>query len=174
MDKFVRITILATLLTASAFAQDKPADVNAACGPASVSYAVKQDDSHHALAQPQPGKALIYFIQTNPSSCGLGPACVTKIGLDGSWVGAFKNNSYFAVSVDPGEHHACMNIQSSTPLGKKVAFAHVTAEAGGVYYMDAKAVMRPGTTRLQIDPIDSDQAKYLIASSPLSVSQPRD
>jgi hypothetical protein len=31
--------------------------------------------------------------------------------------------------------------------------------------------VRTSTTRLEIDPIDSDQAKYLIASSPLSVSQ---
>lgn len=169
----MRIMILVTLLTVSAFAQDQSADVRTACGPQGVSLAVKQDDSQHTLSQPQPGKALIYFVQeTGAANCLLG-ACVTRIGLDGAWVGAFKHNSYFSVSVDPGEHHACMNVQSPTPLGKLVAFAHVTVEAGKVYYLGTKAFVRTSTTRLEIDPIDSDQAKYLIASSPLSVSQPK-
>ena len=167
----MRVMILVALLAVSAFAQDQSADVRAACGPQDVNLAVKQDDSQHAVAQPQPGKALIYFVQeTGSATCLLGP-CVPRIGLDGAWVGAFKHNSYFAVSVDPGEHHACMNVQSPTPLGKLVAFAQVTVEAGKVYYLGTKASVRTSTTRLEIDPIDSDQAKYLIASSPLSVSQ---
>jgi hypothetical protein len=33
--------------------------------------------------------------------------------------------------------------------------------------------VRTGTTRLEIEPIDSDQAKHLIASSSLSVSHPK-
>jgi hypothetical protein len=95
-----------------------------------------------------------------------------KIGLDGTWVGAFKVNSYFPVSVDPGEHHACMNVQSGTRLGRLVAFARITAEAGKVYYLRTQAFPAGNTIHLQIDAIDSDQAKYLISSSPLSVSQP--
>jgi len=96
-----------------------------------------------------------------------------RIGLDGAWVGAFKRNSYFSVSVEPGEHHACMNLQSGTPLGKLVAFAHVTAEAGKVYYLGTKVFVRTSTTRLEMEPIDSDQSKHLIASLPLSVLQPK-
>jgi hypothetical protein len=167
----MRVMILVMLLTVSAFAQEQSADVSAACGPQDVDLSVKQDGSQHTLSQPQPGKALIYFIQeTGSATCLLGP-CVTRIGLDGAWVGAFKHNSYFFVSVDPGEHHACMNVQSPTPLGKLMAFAQVTAEAGKIYYLGTKASARTSTTRLEIDPMDSDQAKYLIGSSPLSVSQ---
>jgi hypothetical protein len=59
-----------------------------------------------------------------------------------------------------------------SPLGKLVAFAHLTVEAGKVYYLGTHASVWAGTTRLQIDPIDSEEAKYLIASSPLSVSHP--
>jgi hypothetical protein len=168
----MRVTLIALLFAGSAFAQDQSAVAGAACGPQGVSFNVKHDDSPHTLAQPEPGKALIYFIQETGAANCLG-TCVTKIGLDGAWVGAFKHNSYFSVTVDPGEHHACMNLQSSTPLGKLVAFVHVTAEAGKVYYLATQAVVKGNTTRLEIDPIDSDQAKYLIASSPLSVSQPR-
>jgi hypothetical protein len=168
----MRIILLVMLLTVIGLAQDQSV-VGSACGPKDVSFAVKQDDSQHTLAQPEPGKALIYFVQeTGAGNCLLG-ACVTRIGLDGAWVGAFKHNSYFSVSVDPGQHHACMNVQSYTPLGKQVAFAHITAEAGKVYYLRTQAFVRTSTTRLEIDLIDSDQAKYLIASSPLSVSEPK-
>jgi hypothetical protein len=166
----MRIIILVLLSAAFAFGQDQSTDIEVACGPKDVSLAVKPDDSRHTVTQPEPGKALIYFVQeTGSATCLLGP-CVTRIGLDGTWVGAFKHNSYFSVSVDPGEHHACMNVQSPTPLGKLTAFAHVTVEAGKVYYMGTRAFVRTGTTRLEIEPIDSDQAKHLIASSPLSVS----
>jgi hypothetical protein len=170
----MRIILLVTLLAVTALAQDQSADIGgAACGPKDVRFAVKQGNSQHTPSQPESGKALIYFVQeTGSANCLLG-ACVTRIGLDGAWVGAFKHNSYFFVSVDLGEHHACMNVQSPTPLGKLVAFAHVTAEAGKVYYLGTHASVRTGTTRLQIDPIDGDQAKYLIASSPLSVSHPK-
>jgi hypothetical protein len=117
----MRIIILLMLLTVFAFAQDQSADIVAACGPKDVNLAVKADDSRHTVSQPDPGKALIYFVkETGSAICLLGP-CVTSIWLDGPWVGAFKHNSYFSISVDPGEHHACMNVQSPTPLGKLMA-----------------------------------------------------
>jgi hypothetical protein len=166
----MKVVLMLLLLAGSAFAQDQSAVDGASCGPRGVSFAVKQDDSRQTLSQPEPGKALIYFIQETGAGNCIGP-CVTKIGLDGVWVGAFKRNSYFSVSVDPGEHHACLNLQSGSPLGKLVAFAHVTAEAGKVYYLGTQAFVRTSTTRLKMDPIDSDQAKHLIASLPLSASQ---
>jgi hypothetical protein len=46
------------------------------------------------------------------------------MGLDGEWVGATQRNSYFSLSVDPGEHHVC-----ATEGGQLFAFAHFTAEA---------------------------------------------
>jgi hypothetical protein len=149
----VRIVLLITLLTVTAFAQDQSVDVGgAACGLKDISFAVKQDNSQHTPSQPESGNALIYFVQeTGSASCLLG-ACVTRIGLDGVWVGAFKHNSNFFVSVDPGEHHVCMNVQSPTPLGKLVAFAHVTVEAGKVYYLGTQASVRTGTTRCKLIP----------------------
>jgi len=169
----MRIIVLVMLSVVFAFAQDQSTEIEAACGPKDVSLAVKPDDSRHEVSQPEPGKALIYFVrETGSANCLFGP-CVTRIGLDGTWVGAFKHNSYFSVSVDPGEHHSCMNVQSPTPLGKLTAFARVTVEAGKIYYMGTRASVSTGTTRLEIEPIDGDEAKHLIASSPLSVSHPK-
>ncbi len=154
---------------ASAFAQVPPAVGTAACGSEKVSVNVKADESQHALAQPDPGKALVYFIQEKGSDAF---AVTTKIGIDGAWVGANKNSSYFAVSVEPGEHHVCANVQSFR--GHLVGLVHFTAEAGKVYYFDARVVYGEGSDLyFFLGPVDSDQARYLIDSLALSVSNPK-
>lgn len=58
-------------------------------------------------------------------------------------------------------------------LSRLVAFAHFTAEEGKVYYFRTRAFGGSNQVLFEIDPIDSDQAKYLIASYPLSVSHPK-
>jgi hypothetical protein len=55
-----------------------------------------------------------------------------------TWVGANKNSSTFVVSVEPGEHHVCANVQSRR--GHPVGLAHFTAEAGHVYFFNARVV----------------------------------
>ena len=77
----MRIIALAMLLTVSAFAQRSPAAATAACGPENVTFKVKLDESQHALSQPEPGEALIYFIQEKGSDTF---AVTTGIGLDGA------------------------------------------------------------------------------------------
>ncbi len=96
----------------------------------------------------------------------------TKIGLDGTWIGAVKNSSYFGAPVEPGEHHVCANVQSFR--GHPVGLLHFTAEAGKVYYFDARVVYgEQSALTLSLGAVDSDQAKYLIASLPMSVSNPK-
>jgi hypothetical protein len=164
----MRILGFIMLCSVSAFAQSQPAASTAACGPEKASYNVKLDKSPDSLAQPEPGKALVYFVQEKGTDV-LG--VTTRIGLDGAWVGANKNSSYFAVSVEPGEHHVCANVQSRR--GHPLGFVHFTAEAGRVYYFNARIVYgEEAKANLFFDAVDSDQAKYLIASFPLSVSNP--
>ena len=159
---------LIMLLAVSAFAQVPPAVATAACGSEKVSFNVKLDESQHAMAQPEPGKALVYFIQEKGGDA-LG--VTTNIGLDGAWVGANKNSSYFAASVVPGEHHVCANVQSHR--GHPVGLVHFTAEAGKVYYFDGRVVYGGGADLyFFLGAADSDQGKYLIDSLPLSVSKP--
>jgi hypothetical protein len=164
----MRSVLVLMLLAVSAFAQEQPGAVAAACGPKEA-FEVKLDQSQHTLVQPEPGKARVYFVQDIGAVNCLG-GCETKIGLDGAWAGANKQNSYFSVSVEPGEHHVCVNLspQFSPPT---VAFAHFTAEAGKVYYFRTRPFLAKDQL-LNIDPIDSDEAKYLIASYPLSVCSP--
>jgi len=92
--------------------------------------------------------------------------------MDGAWVGANHGNSYFSVSVAPGEHHVCVTLQSSL-VAQRVELAHFTAEADRVYYFRTRLVMSRTVELLELDPIDSDQGKYLVVSSTLSVSTPK-
>ena len=162
----MKIVALLILFAASAFAQAPPA-----CGPAYVSFNVKLDQSQHALAQPDPGKARVYFFHDAGTGSTLGYPTV-KLAMDGAWVGANHGNSYFTISVEPGAHHVCVTLQSSL-VAQRVELAHFTAEAEKVYYYRTRLVMSRSVELLELDPIDSDQGKYLVASIPLSVSSPK-
>ncbi len=167
----MRIALVTLLFAASAFAQVPPTASTAACGPENVSFKVKLDESQHTLAQPDPGKARVYFFQDAGTSHTLGYPTV-KLAMDGAWVGANHGNSYFSVSVEPGEHHVCVTLQSSL-VAQRMELAHFTAEAEKIYYYRTRLVMSRTVEMLELDPIDSDQAKYLIASFQLSVSNPK-
>jgi Protein of unknown function (DUF2846) len=167
-------TIVGVMLFAvCAFAQE-PAVAAAACGPKTTRFDVKRDNSQHTMGRPEAGKALIYFVQDIGVATCLGSCITTKIGVDGKWVGAIQHNSYFSVSVDPGEHHLCANPQALvSPIKQLVALEHFEAEAGKVYYFRTRAFGGKDQILFDFQAVDSDQAEYLIASFPLSVSHPK-
>jgi hypothetical protein len=158
----------------TAFAQDPSAvsAAQAACGPSNVKFDVKDDNSQHTIGQPEAGKALVYVIQDLVSAGSV----ITKVALDGVWVGAYHNDSYFSFAVDPGERHLCASWQSRLAgLSQIVGLAHFTAEAGRVYYFRTKAFGgRYEAPSLDLDPIDSDLGKFFVASIPLSISHPKE
>jgi hypothetical protein len=158
--------LVVMLFAASALGQTPSSPAISACGPKDASFDVRLDKTQHTLAQPDPGKALVYFIQEKGADAF---AVTTKIGIDGAWVGANKNSSYFAVPVEAGEHHVCANVQSYR--GHPVGLVHFTAEAGKVYYFDGRVVYG-ATSDLYffLGAVDGDQGKYLIDSLPLSMS----
>ena len=172
LEEVMKIAIVVLLFAASAFAQDSTAAaaaVESACGPKDGSFNVKLEESQHTLTQPEPGKARVYFIQQKALDTF---AVTTEIGLDGAWVGANKNSSYFAVAVAPGEHHVCASVQSFR--GHPRGFVHFTAEAGRVYYFNGRVIYGERTeANLLLEEVDSDQGNYLIASYPLSVATPK-
>jgi hypothetical protein len=169
----MRIALVLLLLAASAFAQDQSAVATAACGAKDTSFDVKLDKSQHTLEEPEPGKARVYFVQDIGVMSCLGSCATMKIGMDGAWVGANQHNSYFSLSVEPGEHHLCANPQAHFQAGRLVALVHFTAEAGKVYYFRTRLLGSENQLLFDFEPIDSDEARYLIASYPLSVSHPK-
>ena len=87
------------------------------------------------------------------------------LGIDGAWAGAIRENSYFSVTISPGEHHICAALPYYREE-KSAVLAHFQAEAGRTYFYL--------TRYLELGPVDSDEGKYLIASYLLSVSRPKD
>src|SRR5258708_38656726 len=107
----VRAILVAIFLAASTFTQDKSAVTPQACGPRDISFDVKRDNSQHTLAQPEPRKALVYFVQDLGEVSCIGGCGTKKAGLDGAWVGANQHNSYFLASVEPVAHHISVKAQ---------------------------------------------------------------
>jgi hypothetical protein len=167
----IALILIAVFLAVPAFAQTPPVASTASCGPENDSFKVKLDDSQHTLVQPDPGKARVYFLQDAGTGATLGYPTV-KLAIDGTWVGANHGNSYFSVSVDPGEHHMCVTLQSSL-VAHRIELAHFTAEADQVYYYRTRLILSRGIELLEFNAIDSDQGKYLVATFPLSLSTPK-
>jgi hypothetical protein len=166
---FAAVLLAVVSLAVPALAEDKPANPLGApgCGDPAATFKVQTDSGKHP-ASPEAGKALVFFIQDDSQFDLLGKPS-TRFGLDGQWVGATHKNSYFYFSVDPGVHHLCASWQS----GERTAAAHFTANAGGVYYFEAKDVSNRGAEDLIFNPIDSDQGKLLVSTYEFSTSQPK-
>jgi hypothetical protein len=134
-----------------------------------------------APAAPEAGKAQVFFIEKSekPPAIGcIGCSTITRVGVDGAWVGATKDNSYFNISLDPGVHHLC------AVLGKEVDAEPLSVEAGKTYYFQTEykaEVKQYGTPehpnyqvekKVQFSMLNEDDGSTG-SRSPRSVSQSR-
>jgi len=165
----------ALLLAGSASGQKQPVSLPSSCGVKETSFDVKLDNTKHSLAQPGPGKALIYFIQQAGSRLNQINWRVPTVllGIDGAWVGAYNESAWFAMEIAPGEHHVCTLMQGQMGLliRDQVETADFVAEANHVYYFRTREIAATNTEYLFLDAVDRDQALYRIASYPRSVSK---
>lgn len=177
----MKTSLLLTLFVASSFApvfvlaQDASAIAAAqsACGAADVKFEAKVDAIHHPTPQSDADKALVYVVQDlgefQCQTCAL-----TRVGLDGAWVGANPGSSYFFFNVEPGDHHLCLNWQSVLQIRSRAfSLANFTAEAGHVYYFRSRIFESRTIYYFDLDPVNDDEGKFLVASTALSVWQPK-
>ena len=174
-------------LAIPARAQDPAAAAltGAGCGPDKIQFDVKTDKRQHVDSQAEPGKALIYvFEQVKLDSDELPVNLATvRFGLDGQWVGANHGNSYFSFPVDPGDHALCASWQTTwvkiaahASAADLASAASLSAEAGKVYYFEAKVDERNHDSprpSVKFEEINPAEAKILIAASSLSSSHPK-
>lgn len=168
-----RFLLLLLVCATPAMAQDRSADLRAAagCGPAATEFSVKVDKNQHVATPPAPGKALVYVIaQESPDdSYNIGDI-TTRVGLDGAWAGANYGQSYLSFSLAPGEHHVCVDWQSSIASRKQLSGAvELTAEAGKTYYLQT-SILPSGLAggsreRLWLKQVDSAEGLLLLSKA---------
>jgi hypothetical protein len=176
----MKTALMILLCASSAFAQGAPSATRSAgapgCGPADFKFEVKSSDSSHPVAQPETGRALVYFLQDDKVFESR-PRPTVKWGMDGNWVGATQSNTYFYVSIEPGEHHLCSEWQTAVIVtaGHQASAAHFTAEAGQVYYFRAQDFFwrDSGAANITLDPVDSDEAQLLMTKFGFSTTHPK-
>jgi hypothetical protein len=175
-------TLLLFAFAVPSFAQNAPTETAAApgCGAENTKFDVKTDHSKHPFVKPEPGKALVYFLQDDSYFLST-PRPTTRFGLDGNWVGATQANAYFYVSVNPGEHHLCAGWQSFVGfnVAQKSAAAHFTAEPGGVYifvvndHADRGGDEHQRPAGMKLSALDSDEGQLLMSKFGFSTSRAR-
>jgi hypothetical protein len=163
----MRSFLVVFLLTFSTFALNPAALANpqSACGQSDVHFDIKKDNGEH-VGQAEAGRALVYVIQDEDHPDCIKCDVTTRVGLDGSWIGANNGDSYFFFSVDPGEHHLCANRQPEIGVSTKpIALLSFTAEARKTYYFRVHAIYGAdrGASYSDFAPVDSDEAQYLIS-----------
>jgi hypothetical protein len=141
----------------------------AACGPANVNFNVKLDYQGQHLPAENSTKALAYFMQTQTEKA---PGITAKVAVDGTWVGANHGDSYFFLTLEPGEHHLCAYWQSRIELVQQVTLNKFTPEAGKAYYFRIRITGggREGSA-FDLVAMNDDEEQFLVARSPYGISQ---
>ncbi len=143
----------------------------AACGPKKSRFAIKLRHHPFTPSPPPPGLARVYLI-TETQAIPLVHTPITKIGMDGHWIGANKMASYLAMNVAPGRHVFCATIAGHGLFRIRepasVALANLDAQAAHTYYLWNYS-MGAGDA-FTFTPINPDQATMYLETMAESVS----
>jgi hypothetical protein len=170
--------IFAPILFVSCALAADAGPVASACGPDAVRFDVSTKEPAPSGLKAEPGKALVYVVED-----AMDARVTSRIGLDGAWVGANHRDSWLAFQAEPGEHHLCANWQPGSnnegyPPAKVTSLSNFTAEAGKVYYFrvrfrSAGSLGDNWMFFFDLEPMNSDEGRFLVASYPFSTSHPK-
>ena len=146
-----------------------------------MTFTVNASETQSQNPQPESDKAAVFIIEDLGQCVDCGDAsplritdvssAVIKVGADGSWIGAMRGNSYLFFRVAPGEHHFCVNWQSRiAERARAFAMSNLIAEAGKTYYLRARLFPGMGDFSFDLEAVNPDEGKYLVALSAFSVS----
>jgi hypothetical protein len=170
----MRSILLLFLVASAASAQSAPAIAIApGCGASKVNFSVDTDKNHHPFAQPDAGKALVYFLQDD-SNFDAAPKPTVRAGLDGEWVGATHGSSYFYFPVDAGEHHLCASRQGKGQQAFSAA-THFSAKEGETYFFVVRDTwLWPKgsnlTEKIDLESVNVDEGQLLASKYSFSAS----
>jgi len=116
------------------------------------------------------GKAMVVFAVDAPG--GVFDTFTTRIGLDGTWLGATRARQYISFAVEPGAHHLCAGFQGAAlaNLDNPVALHSLHAEAGRTYYFRLRVYRFGGGIGItSLEAMDEDEGKMIVESTARSV-----
>lgn len=146
----------------------------AACGPKKTRFVVKLEHHPFTPSPAPPGLARVYLI-TETQAIPLVHTPITKIGMDGHWIGANKVASYLTFNVSPGSHVFCATISGHGLFRVRepasVALTNLDAQAGHTYYLWNYS-MGAGDA-FTFAPINPDQAAMYLETMSESMSRPK-
>lgn len=184
MSKSLALAVM--VVATMAWAQDNAPQRQAGCGDDLAKFNVKRDAHSHPAGTVESGKALVYVFgdsELDNTAISIG-GLITRVGVDGAWVGAYEHKSYTYFSVNPGEHRLCTSQQSSLKSRRDSNSSAITftAEEGKVYYFRTQpsptavaqsAVSRAPDGELELAVIDPAQAALMLPKWAYSSSQPK-
>lgn len=141
----------------------------AGCGPNEIQFEAKTDKTQHPQAPPDAARAVVYVFSERAEFPNV------RIGMDGKWMGANHDESYFFFSAEPGEHRLCWDVQKGQEkLSDQGAATTFTAEAGKAYFfrttLHGSNEIAPGW---RFERLDAAEGMFLVSSWPLSTSHPK-
>lgn len=150
-------------------------DLPSSCGDNNVQFSAKAKAGQPLPAAPAAGKAQIIFIENENQMIGPFMHATVRYGMDGAWVGANYGNSYFALTVDPGEHHLCANWKTGLKMHSADSKAIVfTAQPDHVYYFAGKVTAQSkDVSTFDFVPLNDDEGKYQMETLKHSTSKPK-
>jgi hypothetical protein len=173
-----KILIVVLLFALPIYTQAQPPDdQSGGCGSSRDGWDVKTVKDHPPDPKPEDGKALVYVIKTMVDAPLIGGNnASTRLGVDGTWIGANHGNSYFFFPVDPGQHSICTDWQSIlyTRAGL-VSGADFNARAGMTYYFRIRVrdVTNERSGDIEIERIYKSEARLLLPKSEFATSHPK-
>lgn len=174
------------IIATAAWAQDMAPLQGAGCGADEAKFDVKREAHSHPTGTPEAGKALVYVFgdsELDNTALSIG-GLITRVGVDGEWVGAYEHKSYTYFSVDPGEHRLCTSQQSSLKSRRENNASAITftAKEGSTYYFRTQpsptSVAQSTTARVpngevELAAVDPAQARLMVPKWAYSTSQPK-
>ena len=155
-------------VTASMYGQNTGplAAAKAACGAGEPKYSVTAASAKVSNENDE-GKAQLYLLQVQDhvANCPLGCGQTVKLGLDGEWAGATKGNSYLVLPVIPGEHHLCAEWDARAwRLHGIWNWRPFQWSRENLIISCISPQGRPRRPNLQLQPVNEDEGKLLVAS----------
>lgn len=181
MNKIARtilfISMAASVFAASAMGMDQQGIASLlarGCGPENIKFSVSIGDPQSPLSEFKSTMSRLIVLPEAVSSAEGCRYTVTRIGMDGQWLGATCVGGYLVADIAPGPHHLCANFQK-LPLPQLTALRAFSFEPGRTYYFRATIIERSyeGNRSLHLKLTDEDEGQLLMSLRRQSQSRVR-